>query len=94
MKKIKSIKAVGYQVLVEMLTQQEASGSALTLPTADSTQAYVRMIGPLVDEKAGLKKGDRVVLQGNYVPVPTPDGSNRKWGVVEMHNVKAVLEEG
>lgn len=94
MKKITSVKTGGYAILVEMLTQQEALCTDLALNVNnESQQAYIKHIGPLVDEKAGYKVGQRVVLQGSYVPVPNPSKSDKKWGVVDMHNIRAILEE-
>jgi len=46
-----------------------------------------------VPEDAGIKIGDRVMLQGTYVPVLNYDNHPRKRGLVEIHNIKAVLEE-
>ncbi len=93
MKKIVSAKAAGYGILVEMLSQQEAMNTTLSLTKEESTQGYVKDVGPLVDKKCGLKKGDRVLLQGNYVPVPHTSKAGRKLGVVDLHNIKAVLGE-
>lgn len=93
MKKIKDVRAVGYSVLVEFLTQQEAYATNIALRN-DSTQGHVRSMGPLLDKKCGLKVGDRVIMQGLYHPVPAPEGKeDRHWGIMDLHNIKAVLEE-
>lgn len=92
MKKVVKARASGYGILVEMLSQQEAMNTVLSLTKEESTQAYVKDVGPLVDPKCGLKEGMRVLLQGQFVPVPSC-GGERKLGVVDLHNIKAILEE-
>ncbi len=93
--KISAVKAPGYSIIVEMLTEGEVSGSSLLLShhSKESNHAYVRDVGPLVDEKAGVKVGDLVIVQGNYIPVPNPSDTQRKWGSVELHAIKAVLNK-
>lgn len=96
MKKIKNVKAAAYGILVEMLSEKELVSTALILSHTerDSNQGYILHVGPLVDKKAGLKEGQRVILQGKYNPVPNPTDSSRQWGIVQLHDIKAVLEEG
>ncbi len=91
--KISSVKAPGYSIIVEMLNEGEVSGSTLILShhAKESNHAFVKDVGPLVDEKSGLKAGDLVIVQGNYIPVPNPTDNQRKWGSVELHAIKAVL---
>lgn len=96
MKQIVGCKAAGHTVLVEMLTEQEASGTTLIVSTEPSKQAYVLDLGPLLlsqEKQCGLKVGDRVLLQGSYVPLPLKGEGNRVLGVVDLHNIKAVLLE-
>lgn len=94
--KVKSVHPFGSTILVEMLNANEALGTKLTVKdTANvgAPQAYVLELGPKLDAEAGIKVGDRVMLQGTYVPVPKLPGDTRNRGVVELHNVKAILEE-
>lgn len=96
MKKVISAKAVGHSILVEMLTEAEASGSALVFSDNPSKQAFVRDIGPNIlhaEKPCGLSVGDRVLLQGSYVPLPTKGENGRSLGVVDLHNIKAILVE-
>jgi len=97
MKKIVSAKAVGVSILVEMLSEQEASGSALIMSEAPSKQAIIRDIGPQIlsqEKPPGVAVGDRVLLQGSYVPLPTKGEKGRSLGIVDLHNIKAILIEG
>ncbi len=94
MKKITGAKAVGHSILVEMLTEHEAAGSHLILSEAPSKQAWVRDIGPLTanaEKPCGLSVGDRVLLQGQYVPLPNKSDTGRTLGIVNLHDIKAVL---
>lgn len=95
--KIVGVKPTGSQILIELLTAQEALGTNMIVgDQADvgSPQAYVLDFGPgLKEVDLSFKKGDRVLLQGSYVPVPKFDASNRRRGLVELHGIKAVLEE-
>jgi len=91
-------KPVGFNVLVEMLTPNELLNTKLTLTGSDAKgiapQAYILAIGPGVPiDQYGFKVGDRVLLQGTYVPVPELDEADRKCGLVEPHNIKATLIE-
>lgn len=91
--KITAVKAPAYSIVVEMLRESEINDSKLIFNTTDkeSNRAYVVDVGPLVDEKAGVKKGDLVIVQGNYIPLPNPTENNRKWGSVDLHSIKAIL---
>lgn len=94
--KIVGVKPTLSLILVEHLTAADVNQSQLIVSdTADygAPQAYVLALGPTVSKEAGIKVGDRVLLQGNYVPVPNFDRNERERGLVEMHNIKAVLEE-
>ncbi len=91
------VKPVLSQILVEMLTANEATNSLLHV-SEDSDygakQGYILAMGPsLKPEECGFKVGDRVMLQGQYIPVPNYDNAGRKKGVVEIHNIKGVLLE-
>lgn len=97
---IKDVSPCGSQVLVELLTAQEALGTILQIDADASItgapQGYVRKKGPRVSEDWGFKIGDRVTLHGNYTPVsenverPNP---HRPWILVEPNQIKAVLLE-
>lgn len=94
---VKSVRPFGSSILVEMLNADEALGTKLYVKeTTDvgAPQGYVLGIGPkLSADDIGVKIGDRVLLQGTYVPVPNFDGHKRARGIVEVHNIKAVLSE-
>lgn len=90
--KVSEVKAVGHSIVVEIMTEQEASGSLLVLKGDLSKQAYVKDIGSLVQD-CGLKVGDRVFLQGTYVPLPFKSEKMRVLATVDLHNIKAVLKE-
>lgn len=92
---IKAVKPCGSCILVEMLNPDEALGTKLYVKDdADcgAPQAYIVALGPKLETDL-VKVGDRVLLQGTYVPVMNYDGHHRKRGVVEIHNIKAILEE-
>jgi hypothetical protein len=92
-KKIKSAEAAVYGILVEMLTEQEASGSSFVISQDPSKQAYITSIGCLVNKDSGLEVGQRVLLQGQYVPMPIKSASGRVLGCIDMSNIKAILHE-
>lgn len=106
--KIKSIKPCGSQVLVELLTAQEALGTNLIVEGDSSTikngapQGYILDLGPRVAKDHGFNIGDRVTLTGNYTPLPetsltTESGKEKKydrpWILIEPQQIKAVLYE-
>lgn len=89
-------KATGSMVLVEMLTAQEAIGTVLTIGenSKGPPQGYIVDIGPALEaDKWGIKVGDRVLLQGSYVPVPKVRSGGRELGIVQAHDIKCVLQE-
>jgi hypothetical protein len=92
----------GSQVLVELLTAQEALGTVLHVDSAASVngapQGYVVALGPKVPSDLGFKTGDRVTLHGNYTPLPEGQklqrsNSHRPWILIEPHQIKAVFVE-
>jgi len=100
MKKVKPIvgvKPTMSQILIERINAKEAIGTVLTIKDDSdygAPQAYILALGPTVKgEEVGIKVGDRVILTGNYTPVPNFDGNARERGIVEIHNIKAVLLE-
>jgi hypothetical protein len=102
--KVVSVKPTGSSILVELLTKEEMNSmvsSVLHLGAAEAgpgtaPQGYVLAVGPSLADGI-FKPGDRVLVinshgQG-FVPVPNVDGGKRARGVVELHNIKAILEE-
>lgn len=96
------VKPCGTQVLVELLTAQEALGTVLQIDSAASVngapQGYIVDLGPKVPSDLGFSKGNRVTLHGNYTPVPEGHkfdrkNSHRPWILVEPHQIKAVFVE-
>lgn len=92
----------GSQILVELLTAQEALGTILHVDSAASVngapQGYILSLGPKVPSDLGFKQGDRVTLHGNYTPIPEGqklrrNNSHRPWILVEPHQIKAVFVE-
>lgn len=95
--KIKLIRPMGSSVMVEMLNPDETLGTTLYVKedskTGEPPQGYVLALGPGLKEDCGVQVGDRVLLQGSYIPVPDFDHHARKRGIVELHNIKALIEE-
>jgi co-chaperonin GroES (HSP10) len=102
--KITSVTPCGSSILVELLTKEEMNSlvssvlhlGASSAASEGAQQGYILAIGPGLTESA-LKVGNRVLLTNyhgqGFVPVPNLDGSKRTRGIVELHNIKAVLEE-
>ncbi len=99
---VSGVRPCGTQVLVELLTAQEALGTILQIDSSASVngapQGYIVSVGPKVAEDLGFKTGDRVTLHGNYTPVPEGQKFSRKnphrpWILVEPHQIKAVFIE-
>lgn len=99
---ISGVRPCGTQVLVELLTAQEALGTILQIDSSASVngapQGYIVALGPKVAEDLGFKAGDRVTLHGNYTPVPEVQkvsrrNGHRPWILVEPHQIKAVFVE-
>lgn len=103
--KVRSVVGVnpcGSQILVELLTAQEALGTVLHVDSSASVsgapQGYILSAGPKVPTDLGFKVGDRVTLHGNYTPIPEGGKFDRKnthrpWILVEPHQIKAVFVE-
>lgn len=95
---VKDVKPFGSSILVEMLTSEEALSTKIFLKEGTDVgapQGYVLSMGErLKPEELGLKVGDRVLLQGTFVPVMNYEGGHRQRGIVEIHNIKALLIEG
>jgi len=92
------VEPLGSQVLVETLSAQEALGTQLHVTEetkVGAPQGYILDIGPNVNlETYGFRVGDRVILTGNFTPVPEKVGkSHRMTILVEPHQIKARLTE-
>ena len=87
----------GQRVLIENLKPKEVMGTSLELgdnvEMAGAPQAYVIALGSEVPESFGIKVGSRVIVVNKFVPVPNPDDTGRVRGIIEYHNIQAVLEE-
>lgn len=88
----------GSLVMVEHLTSKEIMGTTLEIKDESalgfvSPQGYVTKLGPKVSDDCGIKVGQRVLLQGSFVPLPDFGDGHRKKGLVEVHNIKAILSE-
>lgn len=87
---------VGSTILVEHLSAQETYGTKLHIEGSvkvDIPQAIILAIGPNVEvDKYGFKVGDRVILQGTFVPVPNYGDGDKKRGLVEPHTIKGIIE--
>jgi co-chaperonin GroES (HSP10) len=96
--KVAGIRPLGSSILIEILNENEAIGTNLHVTKGTQVgapQAYVLDFGPGVKvDECGVKVGDRVVVQGTFVPMPNYDKNDRVRGIVEMHNLKCVLVEG
>jgi len=93
-----SVQALGTQVLVETLSAQEALGTGLYVQDdtkVGAPQGYVLGVGPKVADDWGFRVGDRVIVTGNFTPVPEikASKSERMMILVEPHQVKARLVE-
>lgn len=104
---VKAVKPLGGQVLVEVYKEEEVSpASPIFLPdiaknkgqngVGGAPQGRVLDIGPGLPKEFGIKVGDRVLLQGSFVPLPKlsdhRDG-DRERALVEPHTIKAILLE-
>lgn len=95
--KVKGATPVGSQVLVEILSSKEILGTDLHIGDVKigAPQAYILAFGPKTNtEDWGFEVGNRVVLSGNFTPLPEiKNASKRITAVVEPHTIKAVLVE-
>jgi co-chaperonin GroES (HSP10) len=103
---VRAVKPLGGQVLVEVYDESELSDSSIILPdnakgkgslgVGGAPQGRVLDIGPGLPKEFGVKIGDRVLLQGSFVPLPKlmdqRDG-DRERALVEPHTIKAILLE-
>ena len=96
---LKDVVPCGSQVLVELLTAQEALGTTLEIGESSTIsgapQGYVVKLGPKVSDW-GFKIGDRVTLHGNFTPISENvdrPNTHRPWILIEPNQIKAVLIE-
>jgi len=103
---VRAVKPLGGQILVEVYSEEELSDSPIILPdnakgkaslgVGGAPQGRVLDIGPGLPAEFGIKVGDRVLLQGSFVPLPKlsdqRDG-DRERALVEPHTIKALLIE-
>lgn len=86
----------GGLVMVELLTPQEILGTSLHVgenTVAGAPQGYILELGPRLEGGWGFKKGDRVVLSGNFTPLPEVERSHRPIAILDPNCIKAVLVE-
>jgi co-chaperonin GroES (HSP10) len=92
---VRSVKPIGTQVLLELLTPQEMLGTKVIVNDMVQHKEFhgiVVSVGNLLDmSKQGFKIGDRVLLSGTGVPVPNYDNSNREKILMEPFCIKAIL---
>jgi len=96
-RKVVDVQPFGSTILIENLNPQEMLGTELFVEentkTGMAPQAYIVALGPKVDPNVGLKVGDRVIVQGSFVPVPNVKNDERTRGIIEIHNIKALIRE-
>lgn len=100
MSNLSYIKATGTNVVVELLEANEILGLEGTIVLPKKTkvpalQGVILDIGPqLATSDYGFKVGDRVVLDGAFVPVPRYNdrSSERDICVFAPHSIKCVLD--
>ena len=94
---IRAVHPFGSSILIENLNPDEIFGTTLFVQKnaeIDSVpQAYIVELGTKLDEGCGLKVGDRVFVQGSFIPVVNTSGNGRERGILEIHNIKGIIEE-
>ena len=95
--KITAIRPIGSGILVEILTPQELLETKMIISEKTEMnsppQARILEIGPSLPKDWCIKVGDRVLLQGSFVPMPRLNKEHRNRAIVEIHSIKAILEE-
>lgn len=92
-------KAIGTHIVVEILSPDEAYNSIIYVPDNAKLPAmhgYILDIGPaLKGEDWGIKIGDRVIVWGEFTPIPRhkDDPNKRKMGAFQPHSLKVVFPE-
>lgn len=92
---VKSVKPIGTQVLLELLTPQEMLGTKVIVNDMVQHKEFhgiVVAVGNVLDmSQQGFKIGDRVLLSGTGIPVPNYDNSSREKILMEPYCIKAIL---
>ncbi len=94
-RKVTGVRPFGSSILIRQLTAGEIMGTSLYLGAAKTSVPQFRVVafGPNLDAASvGLKVGDRLICVGSSTLVPSLDNEH-EYSVIEMHNVKAILEE-
>lgn len=97
--KVKAVHPYGSKILVECLNNKELIDTNLFIPDdtapSDAPQAYILELGPQVDEASGLEVGQRVYWEGKGLAVndPRSEKSGRVIALLEIHNVRGIIEE-
>lgn len=88
---IKDIRPTGNMVLIKAIRDAELESSPIFVQGQEkmSRQAYVLALGPQVNPDNGIKVGDRVLIQGSYVP--GPEHFDEMYRLVLPDMIKAVL---
>ncbi len=96
--KVKAVHPFGSRILIDVLKADEVLGTNLYV--SDNTnldgapQAYVVELGPQVPADSGIEVGMRIYWEGKGTPVQDPRETNgRIRALLEIHNVKAIIEE-
>ena len=96
--KMTAVHPFGSLVMIELLGVEDLNETSLHLP--DSTvvndgapQAYIVELGPKVSGESGLAVGQRIYWQGNCIPVNDPRSGSRVRGLLEIHQIKGLIEE-
>ena len=95
--KVKAIHPFGSKILAEMLKPDEMLGTSLYIDDKakvdTAPQGYIVEIGSELKD-SGLKVGQRVCWEGRGIPVSDPRCTNgRVRALLEIHNIKAIIEE-
>lgn len=97
--KVKAVHPFGSKVLVECVNNKELIDTNLFIPEdtapSDAPQAYILELGPALDEKSGLEVGQRIYWEGKGLAVndPRSEKSGRVVALLEVHNVRGIIEE-
>jgi hypothetical protein len=98
--KIKGVHPTGSKILIETLTPRELNPTTIEIPEgmeedSGSNQAYIIELGPAMPDDSGLEVGQRIYWEGRGMPVEDPrtKSGGRIRAILEIHNVKAIIEE-
>lgn len=97
--KVKAVHPYGSKILVECVNNKELIDTNLFIPEdtapSDAPQAYILELGPQVDEGSGLVVGQRIYWEGKGLAVndPRSEKSGRVVALLEVHNVRGIIEE-